>query len=124
MNKWFSELHIEVLKKGGLITFNMGDGTFEELTITDYEPHGVLEYTWGDDIVRFELQKKADGCRLVLKEKLHTITNHTPKELAGWHVCLEAIQALLDGQTIDSRKEIWKSWYEKYIQAVENVKAR
>ncbi|KAA9023633.1 SRPBCC family protein [Niallia endozanthoxylica] len=122
LNKWFSELHIEALKKGGLIKFDMGDGTFEEMTITNLEHHAVLEFTWGEDIVRFELQKKADGCRLILKEKLQTITNHTPKDLAGWHICLDVIQALLDGQTIDSREEVWKSWYEKYVQAVEIMK--
>lgn len=117
--KWFSELHVEELKKGGLIKFDMGDGTFEEITILDLEHHAILEYTWGDDTVRFELQKEAGGCQLILKESIKTLTKHTPKDLAGWHVCLDVIQALLDGKTIDSREEEWKKWYEQYVKNVE-----
>lgn len=122
--KWFSELRVDELRKGGVIKFDMGDGTFEELTILDLELNSVLEYTWGEDIVRFELSEEADGCLLVLLEKINTITDHTPRDLAGWHVCLDVIEFLLDGRTIESREEEWKKWYEKYIQAVAQVKSK
>jgi uncharacterized protein YndB with AHSA1/START domain len=119
--KWFSELRVDELRKGGVIKFDMQDGTFEELTILELEINSILEYTWGEDIVRFELNPEQEGCCLVLIEKMKTITNHTPKDLAGWHVCLNIINALLDGRTIEDRKEEWKKWYEKYVQAVGNI---
>jgi hypothetical protein len=81
----------------------------------------ILEYTWAEDLVRFELNPEIDGCKLVLNEKLTKITDHTPRDLAGWHVCLDVINALLDGQTIESRKDEWQKWYEKYSEAIEKI---
>lgn len=121
LSQWFSELRIDHLHEGGIIKFDMQDGSFEEMRILELKNHSVLEFTWGEDIVRFELYPVPDGCRLVLLEKIRTITNHTPKDLAGWHVCLDVINALLDGRIIVSREEEWKKWYEKYVQAVEKL---
>jgi uncharacterized protein YndB with AHSA1/START domain len=121
LSKWFSELRIDDLREGGIIKFDMQDGTFEEMEILELKMYSVLEYTWGEDIVRFELYPEPESCRLVLIEKIKTITNHTPKDLAGWHVCLDVINALLDGRTIESREEEWKKWYEKYVQAIAKV---
>lgn len=119
--KWFSELRVDELREGGVIKFDMGNGTFEELTIIELKTNSILEYTWGEDIVRFELYQESDGCKLILNEKIKEITKHTPRDLAGWHVCLDVISALMDGRTIESRKEEWNKWYEKYVGALENI---
>jgi uncharacterized protein YndB with AHSA1/START domain len=121
LSKWFPELRVEELREGGLIKFDMGNGFFEEMRIIELKLHSVLEYTWGEDTVRFELSQQQDGCLFVLIEKINTITDHTPRDLAGWHVCLDVIDSLLNGYTI-KRKEEWKNWYEKYVQAVNHVK--
>lgn len=113
---WFPELRVDSLRKGGLIKFDMQDGTFEEMTILDLKHNAVLEYTWAADKVRFELTTEQNGCKLVLIETVQEITDHTPKDIAGWHVCLDVIEALLDGRTIESRKDEWSRWYEKYVQ--------
>lgn len=121
LTKWFSELRVDDLREGGIIKFDMQDGTFEELEIIELKICSVLEYTWGEDIVRFELYPEPEGCRLVLIEKIKKITNHTPKDIAGWDVCLDVIEALLDSRTIESRMDIWKIKYEKYVQVMENL---
>jgi uncharacterized protein YndB with AHSA1/START domain len=121
LSKWFSELRIDDLREGGIIKFDMQDGSLEEMKILELKINSVLEYTWGEDIVRFELYPEAGGCRLVLIEKIKTITNHTPKDLAGWHVCLDVINALLDGRTIEFREEEWKKWYEEYVGVIAKV---
>jgi uncharacterized protein YndB with AHSA1/START domain len=120
LKKWFSELHIDELREDGKIMFDMQDGTFEKFTILELKTHSVLEYTWGDDQVRFELNEKSEGCLLVLEEKIKTITDHTPKDLAGWHVCLDVIAALLNDEAIE-REEEWKKWYPTYVAAVKNI---
>ncbi|MDQ1001537.1 uncharacterized protein YndB with AHSA1/START domain [Neobacillus niacini] len=120
LQKWFSELHVEELRKGGVIKFDMGDGTFDELSILDLKEHSALEFSWWEDTVRFELIEESNGCLLRLIEKINTITDHTPRDLAGWHVCLDVIQALLDGKTIE-RKQEWEKWYEKYVMEVKKV---
>ncbi|MBD8497967.1 SRPBCC family protein [Paenibacillus arenosi] len=116
--QWFPELRVDELRAGGFIKFDMGDGTFEEFAILELKTNSVLEYTWGEDRVRFELYPTPDGCELFLIETIHKMTDHTPKDLAGWHVCLDVILALLDGRTIESRTNEWKIWHEKYIKLI------
>jgi len=120
LQKWFSELRVVELREGGVIKFDMGDGTFDELTILDLKLNSVLEFSWWIDTVRFELSPESGGSSLRLIEKIHTITEHTPRDLAGWHVCLDVIESLLDGRSIE-RKEEWKFWYEKYVKEIEKV---
>ncbi|WP_040950843.1 SRPBCC family protein [Gorillibacterium massiliense] len=115
---WFSELSVGELREGGFIKFDMRDGTFAKMSILELKNPSVLEYTWGEDRVRFELAPESGGCRLLLVETLNQITDHTPKDLAGWHVCLDVVGALLDGRTIESRETEWKAWYEKYRELV------
>jgi uncharacterized protein YndB with AHSA1/START domain len=120
--KWFKELRVDELCEGGFYKFDMQDGTFEELEIIELKMYSLLEFMWsGKDSVRFELYQEPDGCTLILKEKIEAVTNHTPKDLAGWHVCLDVIATLLDGRTLDSRDEKWRKWYEEYVQAMEKV---
>jgi uncharacterized protein YndB with AHSA1/START domain len=118
--KWFSELRVDELREGGVIKFDMGDGTYDELSILDLKINSILEFSWWEDTVRFELAEEPGGCFLQLIEKIHTITDHTPRDLAGWHVCLDVIEALLDGTT-KTREEEWKIWYEKYVKEIEKV---
>ncbi|MGU3471819.1 SRPBCC family protein [Paenibacillus sp. D51F] len=118
--EWFPELRVDELREGGVIRFDMQDGTFKELEILELQEHAVLEYTWGEDRVRFELYPEPGGCRLVLIETIRKMTGHTPKDLAGWHVCLDVIAALLDGRTT-ARMEEWKLAYEDYRLLVEEA---
>lgn len=120
--KWFSELRVDDLREGGSIKFDMQDGTFEEMTILELKTNSVLEYTWGEDRVRFELYPEPGGCRLVFIEFMTKLTDHTPKDLAGWHVCLDVIEALLDGGTIEDRKEHWAVWHVQYVRALEEFR--
>ncbi|RED56030.1 SRPBCC family protein [Cohnella lupini] len=119
LDRWFSELSVDELREGGFIKFDMRDGTFEKFEILELSMNSVLEYTWGEDRVRFEIHKEQEGCRLILIEKIARITSHTPKDLAGWHVCLMVIEALLDGKAID-RDEEWPLWHERYIRLIES----
>lgn len=121
LETWFPELKADELREGGYIKFDMGDGTFEKMEILELTDEAVLEYTWGEDIVRFELAEEPNGCRLVLIEKINKLTDHTPRDLAGWHVCLDVIEKLLDGKTVNSRKVEWQKWYEQYVTAVEDL---
>lgn len=122
LKEWFSELSVDDLREGGVIKFDMQNGTFEEMKILELELKSILEFTWDKDVIRFELYPEEDGCLLVLTEKITTLTDHTPKDLAGWHVCLDVIQALLDEKTIEQRKTEWEKWYPKYVEAVKRLK--
>lgn len=120
LQQWFSELQIADLRKGGCIKFDMQDGTFIDMEILDYEAFRVLAFEWGEDIARFELSPTSEGCRFLFIETITSFTDQTIKDLAGWHVCLDVIEALLDGRTIVSRKEEWEAWYVKYEELLQN----
>lgn len=89
LKKWMSNLQIENLKTGGIIKFDMMDGSFLSIEILECQPNSVLEFTWDKDRVRFEIHKEGKGSLLLLKEFLHELTDHTPKDIAGWHICLD-----------------------------------
>ncbi|WP_339315393.1 SRPBCC family protein [Paenibacillus sp. FSL R10-2734] len=118
---WFAELRIEDLREGGLLKFDMQDGTFEEMTITALQHESILEFTWAEDSVRFELYPNSEGCLLVLNETIHVLTPHTPRDLAGWHVCLDVIQHLLDGTTVESRETDWSHLFEQYRETISKL---
>jgi uncharacterized protein YndB with AHSA1/START domain len=60
----------------------------------------LLEYTWDDDVLRWELSPTATGTRLTLR---HTLKEETwlPKVTAGWHICFDVAERALDGEPID-----------------------
>lgn len=55
-----------------------------------------LAHRWGSHVLRWTLTPTADGCRLTLE---HTFDEHAERAsfAAGWHICLAALTALLDG---------------------------
>lgn len=86
----------------GETTLTMIDGdTREELasTVTRAERPAVLEYRWGSDVVRWELARTESGTRLTLR---HTVQgpDWLPKAAAGWHICLDVAEQLLDGSPV------------------------
>lgn len=84
---WFSELRIEDLREGGLIKFDMQNGTFVDMKITELQHQSTFEFTWAEDLVRFELYPNSEGCLLILNETLQTLTPHTPLR-SRWLACL------------------------------------
>jgi len=67
--------------------------------VTRCEPPMLLEYTWGDDVLRWQLEAHEGGTRLTLQ---HTTDDPTmvPKVAAGWHLCLDVAERLLDGHPV------------------------
>ncbi len=124
LQKWMNNLEIIDLRKNGKIRFNMNDGTDAsmEITITDYVESEVLEFDWGKDTVRFELSPTSSGSILVLVESIGELTEHTPKDLAGWHVCLNMLSDLLNGTVHEAfPMEEWQKWFAEYKQLVDDV---
>lgn len=116
--RWFEELQVGELRQGGFMKFNMPEVIEQNLEIFEFISLSVLEFDWFGDVIRFELHPNEDGCVLILKEKLNSVTEQTKKDIAGWHVCLGVIQALLDGNPIQ-RDEEWKKWYGKYAEKID-----
>ena len=67
LKKWMSNLQIESLKTGGIIKFDMMDGSFINIDILECQLNSVLEFTWDKDRVRFEIHKEENGTLYFLK---------------------------------------------------------
>lgn len=120
LQQWFSELTIAELRPGGRILFATEDGSFEqEMNILAVEENALLEYTWGADSVRFELSPKKEGSQLIFTEVIQEVSDHTPKDLAGWHLCIDVLAALMEGQPADFREKEWEKRYEEYQHLLE-----
>lgn len=108
---WFpNEMHGD-RSEGARLRFTFpgkGDqGAFEGQMRTWDRPR-ALAFRWGEDELRFELHPEADGTRLTLVDTVDDVTR-AARDAAGWHECLDRLQAHLDGQTpafaADERRE-------------------
>jgi uncharacterized protein YndB with AHSA1/START domain len=83
------------------------------------EPPRLLEYAWGRDLLRWELEPTGSGTRLTLH---HTLDDRSwiPKVAAGWHICLDVADRLMAGQPIgrivadDARHHGWERLNDAY----------
>jgi uncharacterized protein YndB with AHSA1/START domain len=110
----------------GDATLTMIDGdTTEELaaTVARAERPRLLEYSVGDDLLRWELAPEGAGTLLTLR---HTVGDKPslPKAAAGWHLCLDVAERLLDGQPIgpirgqEAMKYAWQELHDAYAEVL------
>ena len=82
-----------------------------------YEPESVMELQWGTDVVRIELRQVPAGTELTL---LDTFEEHgkAARDGAGWHACLDALEAALDGRS-DARVKTdrWAEVHTHYVES-------
>ncbi len=110
----------------GDATLTMIDGeTPQDLktTVLRAERPTLLEYTWGTDLLRWELAATDSGTRLTLR---HTVADRdwVPKVAAGWHLCLDVAEHLLDGHPIapirgmDALNYGWEKLNDAYAEKI------
>ncbi|MBM0236294.1 SRPBCC family protein [Micromonospora sp. ATA32] len=83
-----------------VLTLVDGETAVEQpATVRQAEPPRLLEYTWGGDLLRWELAPTDGGTRLTLR---HTVADRevVPMVAAGWHLCLDVAGHLLDGDPV------------------------
>ena len=122
LQKWFAELKVGDLREGGFISFTMGEGYTERLTINRYNAPSILAFDWFGDEVQFSIEPIHEGSRLTFTQKFESVNEQRIKDLAGWHVCLDVIEALLSGKSDFDRTEEWKKWYVEYEELVKSMK--
>jgi uncharacterized protein YndB with AHSA1/START domain len=107
-----------------VLTMVDGDTSVElAASVLRAEPPALLEYRWGTDRLRWELTATGDGTRLTLR---HTVSDLDMAAMAaaGWHVCLDVAERLLDGSPIgpirgaDARNFGWDRLNEAYAKTL------
>ena len=87
----------------------------------------LLEYTWGPDLLRWELEPSGAGTRLTLR---HTTggSDWVPKIAAGWHICIDVMDLYLSGTPIgriaaeEAKKHGWDRLNEGYAAALRELR--
>jgi uncharacterized protein YndB with AHSA1/START domain len=79
-----------------------------------FEEPSLIAYEWGEDELRWTLSERGHGCLLTLE---HSFGDRfkAARDGAGWHVCLIALGALLDGTAVPgkgSARELPGGWSE------------
>jgi uncharacterized protein YndB with AHSA1/START domain len=111
---WDMELD---LHEGGKILFVMqeGEGRTLDGSIIELDPPRVFTYTWGDDVLHWELRPDDGGCLLVFT---HTFDERPSAAsfAAGWTICLTGLRSVLAGEkpAEDALAE-WPELHERYV---------
>jgi uncharacterized protein YndB with AHSA1/START domain len=89
-----------------------------ETNVTRADAPRVLEYSWGGNDIRWELEPLANGTRLTL---WHNIDRRfVSMGAAGWHICFDVLDRLLAGHPIgrivggDAMKFGWQRLHAEY----------
>jgi uncharacterized protein YndB with AHSA1/START domain len=116
---WFPHTVELELRVGGKAVF-INDPSFDidpELLassgeVVELDPKRRFAFTWGNDLLRFELSPTAEGCRLVFTHRLphRAAANRT---VSGWSVCLDGLAASLSG--VPNPSPGWRHYYDHYV---------
>jgi uncharacterized protein YndB with AHSA1/START domain len=83
------------------------------------EPPKLLEYMWGEDTLRFELEPSSDGSstRLTLVDTIVEL-GKAARDGAGWHVKLQELALVVDGATPPFAVDDWRVVNARYIETL------
>jgi uncharacterized protein YndB with AHSA1/START domain len=115
LRKWFpDQVSVREWKVGARMEFKDANARIQPFDgeVLAYEPPRRLEFRWGTDVIRLEVAPHGDGCVLTLVDTIDEL-GKAARDGAGWHVCLGALEAALDGSSSISD---WADVHEKYVQ--------
>ena len=110
---WFpARVHYDELAVGAELTFRFSEEDLARArdagvegvplvsrgVIRELEPGRVFAFDWDGEPVRFELAPDGAGTRLVFTHTFDRDPAQAPRNATGWHVCLEGLEAALDGR--------------------------
>lgn len=82
--------------------------------MAEFDPPSVMELRWEqDELLRLELAPTASGCVLTLINRFDEI-GRAARDAAGWHACLDALEAWLSGAPEPSDR--WAEVHPGYVE--------
>lgn len=115
LTHWFPQDVEADLRPGGKMRFNFrGDEAppFDGEVLV-YDPPRVFAYRWATDVLRWELRADGSGCVLTFTDTIGE-QGKAARDGAGWHVCLEALAARLDG-AVPPPADLWQQVHPDYV---------
>ena len=118
---WFPARVEWELRPGAAIAFRFEDVDVDAPAgrVLEVEPPRLLAFSWGNDVLRFEVEPEGDGALLRFT---HAITGRddwparlsAARNAAGWDACLAALTARLDGTDADPPD--WRERSARYVE--------
>ena len=115
---WFpAEMHGERAAGARLtFVFSDGEGPTTEGEMIAFDPPSLLEYRWGGETLRFELEREGDGTVLTFVNSFDEL-GKAARDAAGWHACLDVLGHHLDGQEPPWRPmDRWEEVHAVYVE--------
>src|SRR4051794_3610894 len=95
--------------------FRGGEGEPFEGSMVEYTPQSAVELVWGDhETLRMELRPAGSKCVLTLINRFDEV-GKAARDAAGWHACLDALEASLAGSSIDAGS-VWGEVHPNYVE--------
>jgi uncharacterized protein YndB with AHSA1/START domain len=116
LKAWFPSTVSGEIKQGAGLTFTFEQNEAPTMhgEVTEHDPPRRLAFYWGEDHLRFELEPTDEGCVLRFTALLDA-RDKAARDAAGWHTCLDRLEAALDGAPAGD-DEAWRELYEAYEQ--------
>jgi uncharacterized protein YndB with AHSA1/START domain len=93
---------------------NEGPPTDGEMIV--FDPPSALEFRWGEETLRFDLEPESDGCVLTFVNTFDEL-GKAARDGAGWHSCLDVLEVHLSGREPDqATQETWKRVHADYVE--------
>lgn len=74
----------------------------------------LLEFRWGTHLLKYELTADGDGCRFRLSESFED-SSLGARNAAGWEMCLENLDLLLEGGAlVKFVVDVWSAKFKHY----------
>jgi uncharacterized protein YndB with AHSA1/START domain len=113
------QIRFEPRAVGAVIRFHQaGLDLWSEGEITRLVPGRVIEWLWGGlfgpaSPILWEITPEPGGCRLTLRHRIDD-PSVLGRTLAGWHVCLERMRAVIEEDPDTSGRGRWPALFEGY----------
>jgi uncharacterized protein YndB with AHSA1/START domain len=117
LSTWFPFDVIGERASGAPLRFAFREGEAPDLTGTmvEYTPPTAMELQWeGDETLRLEVAPSGTGTVLTLINRFDEI-GKAARDAAGWHACLDVLEAALSGTTVDANA-VWLSVHPDYVE--------
>ncbi len=113
LEAWFPTTIEGERAAGARLTFRHRDIDLPPMEgeILAFEPPTLLEFTWGPDTLRLELEPDGDGTALTFRATMEEL-GKAARDGAGWHTCLANLAHELDG--LKAPESDWRATHRSY----------
>jgi uncharacterized protein YndB with AHSA1/START domain len=118
LEAWFPTTIEGERAAGAALTFRFREHEMPDMhgEMVACEPPRLLEFSWGGDLLRIELQPDGGGTLLTLTDTFDEL-GKAARDGAGWHVKLEELDHHLDGTRPPwSEGERWSEVHDGYVE--------